>query len=424
MTNPLGTQANQYSALGYSDHMDYVTRAKSVLGSDLVAHYPLWETSGATIADVSGNGYNGANNGTTLANSTSMMGKPVPLFGTSADIDIYSAGLAAAWPNVRYVGGFAKLLNSGVLTDAQTRYLFWVQSGSTADRVFLRRSTVDYQMVSFYVAGGTTESVNIYKAFTDWFHWSITWDYVTDVIIWHINGAEVSRSTGLGTWGGTIATNAMRIGSAVTNFWSGWQSNIVVGSKFVSAAEALQLASPINRPIRISLIGDSNTASLASTEPKWPEFMSNTSGRHLSFSNRAVGGATILDDMASQVTACASDNSDIIVMQLGQNDNDAGDMSVLQGIVETSIDTLRASNPSAKLKYMIPFPRWTSPTGTIVAKDNIRNAIRAACTVKGVPWKNTNDWFEAADTDDGTHGGAVMYTKIANKAYPWILEDF
>ena len=55
--------------------------------------------------------------------------------------------------------------------------------------------------------------------------------------------------------------------------------------------------------------------------------------------NHAVGGTTI-GDMDAQTVAAAADDADLILIALGTNDNDAGDMAALQAEVEENIAEL------------------------------------------------------------------------------------
>jgi lysophospholipase L1-like esterase len=136
--------------------------------------------------------------------------------------------------------------------------------------------------------------------------------------------------------------------------------------------------------------------------------------------NHAAGGATILSHMAGQVSACSADGADVIILALGTNDNNAGDMAALRAAVEAGIDSLKSSNPGAKVCYMNVLPKWTDNTGvTALNETNIRAAIALACTNKDIPcWDTfTIPWINAADTSDGTHPTAAGHAKIAAQVW-------
>lgn len=406
------------NSISQADPFNYIAWAAQVVGSDLVAHWPMDETSGTAIADVSGNALHGANNNATLGGALSIFGKPAPVFDASKDIDLFSAGLAAVWPKTDgFISLWAKAPTYSFWSDGQIRYVFLAQGPNTNDRVFLRKTATIWQLVQFYVANATIDDYNLYRNSTGWFHYLVSWSDNGDVVNWYFNGAKVGTHATVGTW--TAALNVFRIGSGNgSNYWSlGSVSNVIVGKRPATDADAYRLATTHRRPIRISVIGDSNAAT--ATNVKWPEHLNNVAPYRIAWYNHAVGGATILtnpsthNDMETQITACANDNADMALFALGQNDNNAGDMEALKAIVRTAIDNYRASNPYAHILYIIPFDRWDEITGVPVDKDNIRAAIRTVCTEKAVPWKETHDWFLNEDLVDGTHGLDLMYLKVA-----------
>ena len=97
---------------GYSD---------KVLGYSPIAYWPLWEASGATAEDISGNGFDGAYTGVTLGQEGIGDGNTCPLFDGANDyVDIYSAGFAGALMRLRVpLTGWMKVFNAGVWTDSE-----------------------------------------------------------------------------------------------------------------------------------------------------------------------------------------------------------------------------------------------------------------------------------------------------------------
>jgi lysophospholipase L1-like esterase len=131
--------------------------------------------------------------------------------------------------------------------------------------------------------------------------------------------------------------------------------------------------------------------------------------------NNAVGGHTIIANMDAQVAATADDAADIIIIGLGTNDNNAGDMGALQAECEENIAELKASNADATIYWMNVLPRWTDVGGgTPVDKSNIRTAIAAACTAQSVTcWDTfTDPWITAGQTSDGVHPTAAGHAAI------------
>ena len=140
---------------------------------------------------------------------------------------------------------------------------------------------------------------------------------------------------------------------------------------------------------------------------------------HCLLTNVAASGAMIMADggmhIEWQVDQCASTDADVIIVELGTNDNNAGDMSALQARAESQIAELRATNPRARVYWMNVLPRWTDVGGgTEVDKSNIRAAIAAACAARGIFCIDTytTPWITAADTSDGLHPTAGGQAKI------------
>lgn len=121
----------------------------------------------------------------------------------------------------------------------------------------------------------------------------------------------------------------------------------------------------------------------------------------------AVNGARIIPDMDSQTAAAALDvTADYVIICLGTNDDNAGDMGALQAEVEENIAELKTALPGATIYYMNVLPRWTNnTTGPVVDKSNIRTAIAAACTAQSITcWDTfTTPWITQAQTSDGLH---------------------
>jgi hypothetical protein len=166
---------------------------------------------------------------------------------------------------------------------------------------------------------------------------------------------------------------------------------------------------------RISVIGDSIPASPGNTYG-FPILLTKSYNYgNVYLMNHAVSGQSIMTHMDTQVTAAASDNADIIILQLGVNDNEAGDMVALQAELEENIVELQTSNPRATLYYMGVLPIFSgSGAHDPVPKPNIRGAQRAACLATGITFWDTytDPWISYTDTVDYTHPNAGGHQKI------------
>jgi hypothetical protein len=164
----------------------------------------------------------------------------------------------------------------------------------------------------------------------------------------------------------------------------------------------------------ISVLGES--ISQATNPATWPHGLgiSYLSGA-TNLKDHAASGASIIADLDTQVVAAAGDEATIIILALGVNDNEGGDMAALQAKVETNILALKTSNPTATLYYMNILPQWTdSGGGTPIDNSLKRAAILAACTAKSITcWDTyTTPWITAAQTIDGLHPLALGHSSI------------
>jgi lysophospholipase L1-like esterase len=393
----------------------YWKRMKRLFGANLLQYLPLWDASGTVATDISGNGRNGAyNSPITLASGISPAGKPCPLLATRS-INVTSAALSAAFNGAEgAVGGFAQV-TAGAWSDGLGHYLLRLQI-DTGNRLFVYWGPTANSLVANYIAGATTESFSYPINYSGWFHWLLSWSKSNERARLYINGVPVVETANLGVWsGGAFSATLSRLGGSdvSSQVFAGLLSDFVVLGREPTRAEVGALAI---RSVGISIIGDSISATTAGAI-RWPYSICDTfAGGKAATINHSVAGQSIAGHMATQAAACANDQASVIVMALGRNDNNGGDMSALQGVVETTIDTLRASNPAARLFYMNVLPAWTDVGGgTPVALDNIRGAIAAACLAKGVScWDTvTSPWIAAADTTDGTHPNQAGQDKIA-----------
>lgn len=140
--------------------------------------------------------------------------------------------------------------------------------------------------------------------------------------------------------------------------------------------------------------------------------------------NHAVGGNSIADHMAAQVTAAADDNGDYAIIHLGTND---GSAEGREAIYTAQIAALYASNPNLKTIGCItrgPDLGGDSAT-TIAVNAAIAAAVTAAATA-GAPceyWDTRvslvnpdNAWIDpATDTIDGTHLNASGTEKFRHE---------
>lgn len=395
--------------------LEYHQMLQQTFGSSIIAYWPMDETSGTTAFDKSGNGRNGTYRNITLNNIMSPNGRPCPLF-SSSDVNIFSSAYNTAFNKSEgAVGGFAKV-SSGFWTDGLFHYLDYAYASPT-NTIYLRKQSTNYQLAASYTAGGVTEAPLCYMNNSDWFHWMIGWSKSAEIVKLWINGVLVATSSTLGTWSGAFTTAYLGGYNGSQFTWSGNMSDIVTINRMPTDAEALVTATARETPKKITVLGDSISDLLGF---RWHGALA-TAGYNSGWCaarSWGVASQTILSHMATQVVNAANDDADIIIIELGTNDNNAGNMATLQAIVEQGIIDLKASNPRATIYYMNVLPRYADASLTVEGdKSNIRSMIVAACAAQNITcWDTRTDpWLYSGLYLDGVHPNDAGCIHIAEQ---------
>lgn len=227
------------------------TYAQKVLGiapANLIAYWPLWETSGAVADNLEGTAArDGAYTGVTLGSSTFSNGNPVPLFDGANDfVNIYSASLNGAFNGAEgTLAVWIKVFDASVWPDGSPRYFVHIAvNGSNLVEVSKGSSN---NVVAEYIAGGVAEVFQITPiTATGWIHFALTWSVAADEAKFYRDGALAdTTATGLGTWAGALASNLCVIGasnSTPSNAMHGYEGHAAVWNTPLSAAQILELA--------------------------------------------------------------------------------------------------------------------------------------------------------------------------------------
>jgi lysophospholipase L1-like esterase len=251
--------------------------------------------------------------------------------------------------------------------------------------------------------------------------WSLvisTWSRENNVGKIYINGNEATTTTNT-TDTADIPVTILIGASGVSNeSWSGNIGDTVLLNRYITPAESLQCFRIFlsDYSMWVGILGDS----ISTNSVGWHGGIFGTyNSNRTKINNHAVAGMGVIQgasNMAAQVTASASDRNNIIIIELGTNDDNAGNMTTLQASYEAGIIALKASNPLATIYALNVLPRWTDTGGgTVVDKSNIRTAIAAACTAQSITcWDTfTDPWITAAQTADGLHPTAAGHAAIA-----------
>ena len=409
---PLGQTVGRFK------NIEYYQKIIQLFGSSLIAYYPLWEKNGTVVQDVSVNALNGVYSGDVIVNSVvSPVGRNAPSFGgTNSRANIYSVGLNSLFNGAEGSMFLWARLPADTWATGLDNYLF-VFRADTNNTVYLEKFTTG-NLIFGYRAGGVSKSSSIIGGMLGWLRLGITWSKSNDRMNIYMNGYDpYVTTTSLGTFAGALLTTHTNIGCFTTAaFYT--KCSLAGGlllNREATVAEVLADSRLTNLKFhRIGIIGDS----ISNDWSDWPYYVAR--GYLLGetwVSNRAAVGQSIMTGMDAQVAA-STDDLNIIIIHMGTNDNNAGDMVALQAKVEANIVILKANNPSAVIYYMNVLPRWTDVGGgTEVDKSNIRTAIAAACTSKGIAcWDTyTTPWIVVGDTSDGIHPTIAGSIKITTE---------
>lgn len=394
-------------------------KIKTLFGSDLLVYYGQYSELQAT--DLSGNGRHGVPANIFLGTEAGPSGLPMLRFtGTNGEqINISAAG--AVFPTSEgFTWLWGKAFNGAFWTDGATHTLLYLlASGSNYN--IMQKSSTNNTLSGSYNAGGTLLGASPVKHPSGLFCFGVSWSVINNRVRLWWNGEQwpsLQSYTGLGVWAGTIGTALLGASSVAGRVWNGWIGDMGMVGREPTALEVRNICRFASRGgiYRLSIIGDSISSNLTQnyaelTSQSWQD-------GSVGLNNHSIAGHKISDDMAVDCAAAANDYANVIIIALGTNDDNAGDMTALQTTYEAGISALKTNNPSATIYAMNVLPRWTdSGGGTPVDKSNIRAAIAAACAAQDITcWDTyTSPWITAAQTSDGLHPIAAGHTALATQ---------
>jgi hypothetical protein len=248
-TPAIGPALPIYIVSGILDVLAYTSKVKAVAPGNLIAYWPLAESSGTAIQDESGNAYNGTYTAVTLGQTGIGDGRTSALFdGSTSRGNVYSAGFAGAFNNQE--GTFAiwfRVAAVGVWTDGINRRLVRLAVDAN-NQVYINKSASNNALDLIYQAGGTAKGVSpaTFAGNIGWNHLALTWSKSGDAVKAYVNGAQSgATATGLGVWAGALAATTTVLGAFVTtpsNVFSGMLAHPAVWSTPLSAAQIAQIA--------------------------------------------------------------------------------------------------------------------------------------------------------------------------------------
>lgn len=406
----------------------YAQKVRGLFGSSLIQHLLMDEPSGLVSSDKSGNGCNGAYTATDITYQATALGRTpgVTLGGSASNINLYSAAFASKYSGLEGTIFFSMYIPTARFANGADQRIFMLRSDGS-NRIFANKDAATDSVTFNHTGAGTSKGFSFHLGIQKQLRLAWTWSVSSNRARLYICGQQyLSDVTGLGNYVNPLTSTRCLIGAeaAGANMLAFTIANWGVLNREATPGEMLALNNILEaRDKAITVIGDSNSvqAEKCWDLQVWARYANENA---TVFKNHAVSSSTIMPDvlhrdLETQVTAAANDNADVIIIALGTNDDNAGDMAALKAKITAQVNLLKASNPRAVFYWLSPLKRWTDNTGaTEVDKSNIRTAIAEACTANGITyWDSyTDSWITAADTTDGLHPIAdytVGFAKIA-----------
>jgi hypothetical protein len=214
--------------------------------ANLIAYWPLKETSGVTADNAEGTAArDGSYSGPTLGQSQSPFVCP-SFDGINDYVNIYSASFASAFSGAAgTVVTFGKVSGAGIWTDDTYHALLYIRVNDGNRLRLVKGGGGELnRLLAYYTAGTVNNFIDHAVTPTDWFMWACTWDAVADEFIAYYNGSEVATLNTLGTWAGSLDSTKTVIGAFDTTpqfTWSGWLAHTAIWTKALTAAQILNL---------------------------------------------------------------------------------------------------------------------------------------------------------------------------------------
>ncbi len=232
--------------------VNYTQIVQQTAPANLLAYWPMAETSGSIALDASGNGRNGAYTGVTLGAGGIGDGQTSASFdGTTSFNNIYSTSLNAVFNGQELtLSVWARVSAAGAWTDATARRIFKLRVDGN-NYVEMYKSNTNNLLEIDYLAGGTVKAVTstLLGGVTAWFHMAVTITKSGDALKFYLNGAQIGATqTGLGTYVGVLGSTLCCVGAGGTtpvNVWSGLLAHAAVWNTPLSAAQIAVLATVV-----------------------------------------------------------------------------------------------------------------------------------------------------------------------------------
>lgn len=309
----------------------FVQVIQDLLGADALFILPMYQETGTTLTDESGNGFNGTTTNVTLAAGLSPTNEFAPFFtGSASRCNVYSAGLAADYTPDEFSFSIAFRFNNQTdYDDGGGGFLFHFQADAS-NYVYFRR--FGHEFLVQRNAGGTVKNYTYTPPSFDagWIRWTFTVSKSNDRQRFYWNGTLLDAKTGLGTWAGALASTTAAIGAFNSTGSTPAKMHLayaIAANRELTGAEVLALSDYAIVPtLNYMPIGDSKSTSACYVTPL-NLLVTTAQVRTLREQPLRIAGvgATVADNAAliDAELATRTDTPDYVLINLGTNDASA-----------------------------------------------------------------------------------------------------
>lgn len=216
------------SYLGTNEHVldNLLSRILRTEKDNIIRLYPLFETSGNTAEDLSNNSEDGTYVSVTLNNQSGIEGKPSPLFDGVNDYVDCDTNINTDFNSSRGSVVIAfRIIDPSLWSENLARNCFMIRFDSSNVMRIFKTAVVASNQIRLLIEGqGNQENFNhnFATATTDWHIAGFTWNSVSGVVEYFMDGVNIGSDAGYLAWANPPTT--FKIGAIYTgnaNFWKG-----------------------------------------------------------------------------------------------------------------------------------------------------------------------------------------------------------
>ena len=227
---------------------NYTYRVRGTCPGNLIAYWPLSETTGATIADESGNGRTGSYNNVTLAGAGIGDGRTGASWSnTTCGLgDLYSTSLRDA---INFREGsimvWSKIPDVGTYSDNVVRRMLTLSASGAGNGILIFKGGTASNMAMQYVANGTTTALNgeVNSSSTQWVPYAVTYSRSASRVRFYTQGIQRNTGTSMGDFtngpldNDTAVLAKVGTSDSTNNGWTGLLAHIALWTTELTAGQ-------------------------------------------------------------------------------------------------------------------------------------------------------------------------------------------